>query len=260
MKTVFSGSNTTHVNVTVSWKSPGGNISGYMIYYQTEAGGERETHSLDGLQRGVTYNISILALSQHLPSPLVGPVSVNTSEIHTLFVVPFLFFQHSLGVQLVVKISRQSLPVGNHNNSLTCTVRVEVNGEINCQPITIHWTVHNGTITEPRMLKNCTTREVTAPIREVTAPISCNVNINKTGGAIYYRCTAKYLGLSKFSDITVNQEGQVKLYFSYLEIYVLLFTFTGFSPLSHSKHQQNLHFYSRNFKPSEYFGSHHHYP
>ena len=63
LKTVFSGSNTTHVNVTVSWKSPGGNISGYMIYYQTEggpvisdkvSGGERETHSLDGLQRGVT--------------------------------------------------------------------------------------------------------------------------------------------------------------------------------------------------------------
>ena len=113
-----------------------------------------------------------------------------------------------LGVQLVVKTSPQSLPVGNHNQSLTCTVTVEVNGEINRQPITIHWTVHNGTITEPRMLKDCTTREVTAPIREVTAPISCVVNINKTGGAIYYRCTAKYLGLSNFSDITVNQEGQ----------------------------------------------------
>lgn len=198
------------MNVTVSWESPGGDVSGYMIYYQTEggpvisdkvSGGERETHSLDGLQRGVTYNISILALSQHLPSPLVGPVSVDTSEIYTLFVVPFLFFQHSLGVQLVVKTSPQSLPVGNHNNSLTCTITVEVNGEINRQPITIHWTVHNGTITEPRMLKDCTTREV-------TAPISCNVNINKTGGAIYYRCTAKYLGLSNFSDITVNQEGQ----------------------------------------------------
>ena len=40
------------------------------------SGGETETHSLDGLQRGVTYYISILALSQHLPSPLVGPVTV----------------------------------------------------------------------------------------------------------------------------------------------------------------------------------------
>ena len=89
LKANTSNSPCTHVNVSVSWESPGGDVSGYMIYYQTEggpvisdkvSGGERETHSLDGLQRGVTYNISILALSQHLPSPLVGPVSVNTSK------------------------------------------------------------------------------------------------------------------------------------------------------------------------------------
>ena len=81
------------MNVIVSWESPGGDVSGYMIYYKTEggpvisdkvSGGERETHSLDGLQRGVTYNISILALSQHLPSPLVGPVSVNTGKSNML--------------------------------------------------------------------------------------------------------------------------------------------------------------------------------
>ena len=81
------------MNVTVSWESPGGDVSGYMIYYQTVggpvisdevSGGERKTHSLDGLQRGVTYNISILALSQHLPSPPVGPVSVNTSKSNML--------------------------------------------------------------------------------------------------------------------------------------------------------------------------------
>ena len=89
LKANISNSPCTHVNVTVSWESPGGDVSGYMIYYQTEggpvisvkvSGGERDTHSLDGLQRGVTYNISILALSQHLPSPLVGPVSVNISK------------------------------------------------------------------------------------------------------------------------------------------------------------------------------------
>ena len=69
-----------------------------MIYYQTEggpvisdkvSGGERETHSLDGLQRGVTYNISILSLSQHLPSPLVGPVSVDTGR---LFLATSIFY------------------------------------------------------------------------------------------------------------------------------------------------------------------------
>ena len=78
-------SNSTHV--TVSWKSPGGPVTGYVIYYQPEAGrynssvhvsgGETESHSLDCLERGVTYYISIVALSDHLPSPLVGPVTVT---------------------------------------------------------------------------------------------------------------------------------------------------------------------------------------
>ena len=71
--------------MTVSWESPADPVTGYVIYYQTKggpvisdmvSGGETETHSLDGLQRGVTYYISILALSQHLPSPLVGNVTV----------------------------------------------------------------------------------------------------------------------------------------------------------------------------------------
>ena len=76
-------SNSTHV--TVSWKSPGGPVTGYVIYYQPEgsynssvhvSGGGTESHSLDCLERGVTYYISIVALSDHLPSPVVGPVTV----------------------------------------------------------------------------------------------------------------------------------------------------------------------------------------
>ena len=83
-------SNSTHVNITVSWESPATNVvTGYVIYYQSKggpvisdmvSGGETETHSLDGLQRGVTYYISIVALSHHLPSPLVGPVTVIPGE------------------------------------------------------------------------------------------------------------------------------------------------------------------------------------
>ena len=85
LEAVISKSNSSHVNVTVSWESPADPVTGYVIYYQTKggpvisdmvSGGETETHSLDGLQRGVTYYISILALSQHLPSPLVGNVTV----------------------------------------------------------------------------------------------------------------------------------------------------------------------------------------
>ena len=82
-----------------------------MIYYQTEggpvisdkvSGGERETHSLDGLQRGVTYYISILALSQHLPSPLVGPVSVDTGRLFLATSIFYVFHSYtSLGENII---------------------------------------------------------------------------------------------------------------------------------------------------------------
>ena len=85
---VISGFNSTHINITVSWKSPGGPVIGYVIYYQSERGAVSsdtvsggESHLLDGLQRGVTYNISIVALSQHLPSLLVGPLTVTSGEL-----------------------------------------------------------------------------------------------------------------------------------------------------------------------------------
>ena len=75
--------------MTVSWKSPGGPVTGYVIYYQSEGGGnssdmvsgrETESHSLDCLESRVIYNISIVALSLHLPSPLVGPITVISGE------------------------------------------------------------------------------------------------------------------------------------------------------------------------------------
>ena len=89
---VISESNSTHVNITVSWKSVGDPVTGYVIYYQSKggpvksdrvSGGETERYSLDGLQRGVTYYITIVALSPHLPSPLVGPITVIPGESFT---------------------------------------------------------------------------------------------------------------------------------------------------------------------------------
>ena len=73
----------------MSWRSPGDPVTGYVIYYQSEGvgnssdilyGGETESHSLDCLESGVSYNISIVALSLHLPSPLVGPVTVTPGK------------------------------------------------------------------------------------------------------------------------------------------------------------------------------------
>ena len=77
----------------MTWESPdiGDPVTGYVIYYQPKGGavssdmvseGETETHLLDGLQSGVTYNISIVALSLHLPSLLVGPVTAGRAMVY----------------------------------------------------------------------------------------------------------------------------------------------------------------------------------
>ena len=88
-----SKSNSTHVNILVTWKSPQRSapmtpLNGYVIYYQPKGGAvnsvnvskkEAEKYLLEGLQRGRTYNISILAWSIieiGLLSPLVGPITV----------------------------------------------------------------------------------------------------------------------------------------------------------------------------------------
>ena len=91
------GSDSTHINVT-AWKLPDGNVTDYVIYYQSKggpvisdrvSGGETETHSLNGLQRGVTYYISIVAVSKFLPSHLVGPHIIQ-SKSHFPFSDHFL--------------------------------------------------------------------------------------------------------------------------------------------------------------------------
>ena len=74
--------------MTVSWKSPGDPVTGYVIYYQSEGGGnssdivsegEIESHSLDCLESGVIYNISIVAL------PLPSLIVENTVTIDNTF-------------------------------------------------------------------------------------------------------------------------------------------------------------------------------
>ena len=107
---LIAESDSTHV--TVSWKSP---VTGYVIYYQSEGGGnssdilyggETESHSLDYLESGVIYYI---ALSLHLPSPLVGPITVISgvgkslnSHVYPLFLIwSILQFIMKLYVQLL---------------------------------------------------------------------------------------------------------------------------------------------------------------
>ena len=76
----------TDTSILVTWDPPttGDPATGYVIYYQsgggevsseTVSGGQTESHVLSGLDSGMTYTISIVAESSHLPSGVVGPIT-----------------------------------------------------------------------------------------------------------------------------------------------------------------------------------------
>ena len=85
-------------SILVSWTAPasgGASRTGYRISYQTGGGSEQSvdigagatSHTLTtGLQSGATYSISIVALSNELPSAVVGPEVVILKGEFTCFV------------------------------------------------------------------------------------------------------------------------------------------------------------------------------
>ena len=66
----------------VSWTPPA-NVTGYQVYWSGNGGADSGNMSvgaddgavtITGRTPGLTYNITIVALSDHLPSPVVGTV------------------------------------------------------------------------------------------------------------------------------------------------------------------------------------------
>ena len=86
--------------IRVSWTPPTplGGTTGYRIYYSggssgsvNVSGGSTDNHLLFGLQNGVSYTISIVGTSEHLPSDRVDyPNSIILSELlqHMSLYVP----------------------------------------------------------------------------------------------------------------------------------------------------------------------------
>ena len=86
--------------IRFSWipPTPLGDTTGYRIYYSggssgsvDVSGGSTDNHLLTGLQNGVSYTISIVGTSEHLPSDRVDyPSSIILSELlqHMSLYVP----------------------------------------------------------------------------------------------------------------------------------------------------------------------------
>ena len=73
----------------VSWTPPASltNMTGYHIYYSgaddsgnVDVDASQTNITIDNCTTSVTYSITMVALSPHLPSPVIGPVSVILGE------------------------------------------------------------------------------------------------------------------------------------------------------------------------------------
>ena len=89
----LSGTN----NINVSWTTPASApaVIGFQMYYQVQ--GDQGTVDLNATSTEYTitnctvgqhYNITVVALSENLPSTLVGPESIIIGEIYIIIVVP----------------------------------------------------------------------------------------------------------------------------------------------------------------------------
>ena len=238
---VVSQWNCSTVSITVSWEPPVNTPTGYVIYYQHRGGevmsesvdeGEAYRHTLDGIQRGVTYNISIVALSHHLPSLLVGPVTVYQGICETCPLYKPII-SALIGSLLITETQPEVIVHRNTLFSVVCTVVAEYDG----QPLntTITWTritispTNNTSIDSVLAVQKYTEREASVLNSSTNNDSGSGVNSdhfsysadlcgvsfkwgyrsvlnsteNITNNTVIYRCTATTLGNTSFSDSTV---------------------------------------------------------
>ena len=90
------------ISIRVFWNAPvsGAAVKGYRIFFKLKAtsskgslinhtsvdiGANATEYIRDGHAAGHHYNITIVALSKHLPSPVVGPVTVILGKADYLY-------------------------------------------------------------------------------------------------------------------------------------------------------------------------------
>ena len=75
-------------SLNVSWFQPSPNTIVQILYYEangvtnsmTISDGVTTSYVLENLQSGLTYSISLQALSSHLPSPITDPIITTLGE------------------------------------------------------------------------------------------------------------------------------------------------------------------------------------
>ena len=86
----------------MSWTPPASsaNLTGYRIYYSgaddsgsVDVGASTTNITIDSRKPGVTYTITMVAVSPHLPSPMVGPVITALPGKYSSIMVMDIYLQ-----------------------------------------------------------------------------------------------------------------------------------------------------------------------
>ena len=85
-------------SVQVSWTRPSGEsaVTGYIIYYQQQAGGQTgsemggataTTATITGLMTGATYSITMVSTSSALPSNVTAAVTITIGIYYDVMIL-----------------------------------------------------------------------------------------------------------------------------------------------------------------------------
>ena len=108
-------------SIRVSWTVPTSvaTVTGYQIYYLAEGDSGSvpvdagvTSYTLGNLQDGLTYNITMVALSVHLPSSVVGPETVTLGKSLYLH-IPCTYFDSYKYVWYLLDGSCDTIPSSN---------------------------------------------------------------------------------------------------------------------------------------------------
>ena len=111
--------------ILVTWTAPSGPVTGYTVFLQP--GGVQETasaaatsHMFTNVQSGMSYMVTMVALSDQLPSSVVGPVSPTSKCLSLLWLALGIHTHSSLLVCSTDIMPIHFMGFHSHTHSLLC--------------------------------------------------------------------------------------------------------------------------------------------
>ena len=98
----------TSGSILVTWTPPSGSVTGYTVFLEPGGVGvpvpsSSNSHMFEGLQSGTQYMVSLVALSDQLPSMVVGPLAPTSESFSiplSIYIVTYIILQQIWSLQM----------------------------------------------------------------------------------------------------------------------------------------------------------------